>query len=182
MGRISPRSGRMATAGVQLKEILDAFAHSEWLADWDEGVVTHGEGMCPGLLSRTDAQRLFTGPLREAVLLSGRRCTWAACHVPGSVCQADHVLPWSNAGPTSTANGTRCAGTTTGGNPAATAPTATPTATGTTTAQTAPRSAGAPLAPASSLALAMFDAGAVANITQPDFIRAAWMFPPGRSR
>ena len=81
MGRISPRSGRMATAGVQLKEILDAFAHSEWLADWDEGVVTHGEGMCPGLLSRTDAQRLFTGPLREA------------------------VLPWSNAGPTSTANG-----------------------------------------------------------------------------
>ena len=50
-------------------------------------------------------QRLFTGSLREAVLLSGRRCTWLGCHVPGSVCQADHVLPWSNAGPTSTANG-----------------------------------------------------------------------------
>ena len=194
-----------ATAGVQLKEILDAFSRSEWLADWDEGVLTHGEGMCPGLMSRTEAQRrfdallaifhaaaamtgdgtgtgvtlnllvgldafehhlesalgghpapldpndpltrcetddgvvidaydmlaaamsghvrrmvldsagvvvdmsrkqrLFTGPLREAVLLSGRRCTWPGCHIPGSVCQADHVLPWSNAGPTSTANG-----------------------------------------------------------------------------
>lgn len=194
-----------ATAGVQLKEILDAFAHSEWLADWDEGVLVHGDSMCPGLLSRTDAQRrfdallaifhaaagmatdgtgtgvtinllvgldtfehhlekslggnpkplnpndpftrcetdggvvidahdmlaaaatgyvrrvvldsagvvvdmgrkqrLFTGALREAVLLSNRRCTWSACQVPGSVCQADHVLPWSNAGPTSTTNG-----------------------------------------------------------------------------
>ena len=194
-----------ATAGVQLKEILDAFAHSEWLADWDEGVLVHGEGMCPGLMSRTDAQRrfdallavfhaaagmsgdgtgtavtvnllvgletfehhlekalggnpkpldpnspltrcetdrgvvidaydmlvaaamghvrrvvldsagavvdlgrkqrLFTGALRDAVLLSHRRCTWGGCNVPGSVCQADHVLPWSNAGPTSSANG-----------------------------------------------------------------------------
>ena len=194
-----------ATAGVQLKEILDAFAHAEWLADWDEGVLHHGEGMCPGLMSRTDAQRrfdallaifhaaaamnsdatgtgvtvnlvvgleafehhleealggnpapldpndpmthcetghgviidpydllvaavnghvrrvvldsagvvvdmgrkqrLFTGPLREAVLLSGRRCLWPGCHVPASACQADHVLPWSQAGPTSTANG-----------------------------------------------------------------------------
>ena len=194
-----------ATAGVQLKEILDAFAHSEWLADWDEGVGQHGEGMCPGLMSRTDAQRrfdallaifhaaagmsgdatgtavtvnllvgleafehhleealggnptpldpndpftrcetdsgvvvdpydlliaaatghvrrvvldstgvvvdmgrkqrLFTGAMREAVLLSGRRCMWPGCNVPAHACQADHVLPWSQAGPTSTANG-----------------------------------------------------------------------------
>ncbi|MEQ1699404.1 MAG: HNH endonuclease signature motif containing protein, partial [Ilumatobacteraceae bacterium] len=194
-----------ATAGVQLKEILDAFAHSEWLADWGEGVLQHGEGMCPGLLSRTDAQRrfdallaifhaaagmsgdatgtavtvnlvvgldvferhleealggepapldpndpftscetdsgvvidpydlliaaatghvrrvvldstgvvvdmgrkqrLFTGAMREAVLLSGRRCLWPGCNVPAHACQADHVLPWSQAGPTRTANG-----------------------------------------------------------------------------
>ena len=194
-----------ATHGVQLKEILDAFTHSEWLADWDEGILHHGERMCPGLMSRTDAQRrfdalvavfhaaatmtgdstgtavtvnllvgldafehhlekalggdpapldpndpmnrcetdsgvvidaydmliaaatgqvrrvvldsagvvvdmgrkqrLFTGPLRDAVLLSAHRCTWPACAVPGSACQADHVLPWSQAGPTSTANG-----------------------------------------------------------------------------
>ena len=194
-----------ATAGVQLKEILDAFAHSEWLADWDQGVLVHGDNMCPGLMSRTDAQRrfdallaifhaaagmssdgtgtgvtvnllvgldtfehhlekslggnpkplnpndpltrcetdsgvvidaydmlvaaamghvrrvvldgagvvvdmgrkqrLFTGALRDAVLFGSRRCTWCGCNVPGSVCQADHVLPWSNAGPTSASNG-----------------------------------------------------------------------------
>jgi len=194
-----------ASAGVQLKEILDAFAQSEWSADWDEGVVAHGEGMCPGLLLRTDAQRrfdallaifhaaagmstdatgsgvtvnllvgldafehhleavlggdpgpldpndplsrcetdggvvidaydmliaaatghvrrvvldsagvvvdmgrkqrVFTGALREAVLFSGRRCMWPGCHIPAAACQADHVLPWSQAGPTSTVNG-----------------------------------------------------------------------------
>ena len=194
-----------ATHGVQLKEILDAFAHSEWLADWDEGLLAHGDGMCPGLLSRTDTQRrfdalvaifhaaatmstditgsgvtvnllvgldtfehhleaalggnpgpldpnephsrcetdsgvvidpydmiiaaatghvrrvvldsagvvidmgrkqrLFTGPLRDAVLMTGRRCTWPGCHIPGNACQADHVLPWAQAGPTNTTNG-----------------------------------------------------------------------------
>jgi hypothetical protein len=50
-------------------------------------------------------QRLFTGALRDAVLFGSRRCTWCGCNVPGSVCQADHVLPWSNAGPTSASNG-----------------------------------------------------------------------------
>jgi hypothetical protein len=194
-----------ATQGVQLKEILDAFAHSEWLADWDEGVLQHGGQMCPGLMARTDAQRrfdalfaifhaaasmsadstgtavtvnlvvgldafehhlekalggdpapldpndpqsrcetddgvpidpadmllaavsghvrrvvfdsagvvvnmgrkqrLFTGAMRDAVLLSARRCTWGGCHVPSHHCQTDHVLPWSQAGPTSTSNG-----------------------------------------------------------------------------
>ncbi|MGB8861011.1 MAG: DUF222 domain-containing protein [Ilumatobacteraceae bacterium] len=194
-----------ATQGVQLREILDAFAHSEWLADWEVGVLTHGDGICPALLDRTDAQRrfdalvaifhaaagmssdatgtgvtvnvlvgvetfehhlekalggdpdpvdpndplarcetdsgtpidpydmliaaatghvrrivldsagvvvdtgrrqrLFTGPLREAVLLMSRRCVWPGCHQPANACQADHVLPWSQAGPSRTTNG-----------------------------------------------------------------------------
>ena len=194
-----------ATQGVQLKEILDAFAHSEWVADWDDGVLQHGEQMCPGLMSRTDAQRrfdalfaifhaaasmtadstgsavtvnllvglgafehhlekalgghpapldpndpmnrcetdsgvvidpwdafiaaatghvrrvvldsagvvvdmgrkqrLFTGPMREAVLLSSRRCSRGGCTVPANHCEADHMLPWSQGGPTSTRNG-----------------------------------------------------------------------------
>jgi hypothetical protein len=230
-------------AGVQLKEILDAFARSEWLADWDEGVARHGEAMNPAMLARSDAQRrfdalvavfhaaaaatasgspaatvnlvvgydtfvhhftaavggqpaplrpgdpgsrcettggvqvdprdmlvaaatghvrrvvldsqgvvvdlgrrqrLFTGPLREAVLLSGLRCFWPGCNRPAGGCQADHVLPYSTAGPTRTTNGAPRAGTTTDGAAAATGPGATPTATGTTTAPTAPNSAGAP--------------------------------------
>ena len=194
-----------ATQGVQLKEILDAFAQSEWLADWDDRILQHGDRMCAGLMSRTDAQRrfdalfaifhaaasmnadatgtavtvnlvvgldafehhlekalggdpapldpndpmnrcetddgvvidpydaliaaatghvrrvvldsagvvvdmgrkqrLFTGAMRDAVLLSARRCTRGGCHVPAHACEADHVLPWSQAGPTNTRNG-----------------------------------------------------------------------------
>ena len=46
-------------AGQHLSAILEAFAQSEWLADWEEGVAQHGERMCPGLMERTDAQRRF---------------------------------------------------------------------------------------------------------------------------
>ncbi len=49
--------------------------------------------------------RLFTGPARDAVLLSGRRCLWPGCGMPASRCEADHVLPFAKAGPTSTRNG-----------------------------------------------------------------------------
>jgi hypothetical protein len=191
-------------AGVQIKEILDAFAKAEFMADWEAGVRQHGDAMCPGLTGRTDAQRrfdallaiflraagmectatgpgftvnltvglpafqhhlikalggepapldpndpgsrcetdggvpvdpldmlvaaamghvrrvvldsagvvvdmgrkqrLFTGPLREAVLLASRWCVWPGCHRPTTECDADHVLPWANAGPTCAAN------------------------------------------------------------------------------
>ena len=192
-------------AGVRIKEILDAFAQSEWAADWEVGVAAHGESMCPGLMARTDAQRrfdallaiflraaamdtdgtgsaftvnlhvgletfehhlakglggtpaaldptdpssrcvtdtgvpvdpqdmlvaaaigsvrrvvldgqgvvvnlgrrqrVFTGAAREAVMMAARWCVWAGCHRPASECEADHTLPWANAGPTSSGNG-----------------------------------------------------------------------------
>jgi len=50
-------------------------------------------------------QRFFTGPLRDAVLMHHRRCIWPGCQVPASACQADHVIPWANAGPTASRNG-----------------------------------------------------------------------------
>jgi hypothetical protein len=50
-------------------------------------------------------QRLFTGQLREAVLLSARRCTVIGCTVPCHRCQADHLEPASRGGPTDVANG-----------------------------------------------------------------------------
>jgi hypothetical protein len=50
-------------------------------------------------------QRLFTGQLREAVLLSARRCTVIGCTVPGHRCQADHLVPAAQGGPTDAANG-----------------------------------------------------------------------------
>jgi hypothetical protein len=51
-------------------------------------------------------RRLFTGALREAVLLTAHHCGWIGCDRHASQCQADHVLPFSHAGPTSADNGT----------------------------------------------------------------------------
>ena len=191
--------------GLQMKEILEAFAKSEWMADWEAGLAIHGDAMAAHLMDRTDPQRrmdallaiflkaasgetettgtgftinlnvglpafehhlaqamgakparldpndphnkcetntgvpvdpfdmlvaatignvrrvvldstgvvvnmgrkqrLFTGPLRDAVLMHSRWCVCPGCHVPAAQCEADHVLPWANAGPTNTRNG-----------------------------------------------------------------------------
>ena len=50
-------------------------------------------------------QRLFTGALRHAVMLVSHRCIWPGCYRPASQCEADHVLPFSNVGPTAASNG-----------------------------------------------------------------------------
>jgi len=50
-------------------------------------------------------KRLFTGSLRDAVLLTAHDCTWVGCPVHSHHCDADHVLPFSQAGPTSARNG-----------------------------------------------------------------------------
>ena len=49
------------TQGAFVKEVLAAFTHSEFLADWEQGAAQHGEGMHKGLLVRTEAQRRFDG-------------------------------------------------------------------------------------------------------------------------
>ena len=48
-------------------------------------------------------QRLFTGPLRDIILALARHCFTPGCHHPPR--QVDHVLPYSNAGPTASWNG-----------------------------------------------------------------------------
>ncbi len=191
--------------GLQMKEILDAFAKSEWAADWDAGLAVHGDAMAAHLMERTDPQRrmdallaiflkaaggendgtgsgftinvtvglpafehhlakamgahpepldpndsysrcetndgtpvdpfdmlaaatignvrrvvldsagvivnmgrkqrLFNGALRDAVRMQSKWCTWGGCDRPGKHCEADHLLPWANAGPTDSRNG-----------------------------------------------------------------------------
>jgi hypothetical protein len=50
-------------------------------------------------------KRLFTGAIREAVLLAGTHCAWPGCDVVASRCNADHTNDWQRAGPTNTDNG-----------------------------------------------------------------------------
>jgi hypothetical protein len=51
-------------------------------------------------------QRTFTGALRRGIEVRDRRCTHpAGCDVPASTCDIDHIVPWSEGGETSQANG-----------------------------------------------------------------------------
>jgi len=49
-------------------------------------------------------RRLFTGPAREAVLLSQGHCVWPGCNVSSSRCQVDHLTEWRHDGATDVAN------------------------------------------------------------------------------
>jgi hypothetical protein len=55
-------------------------------------------------------QRLFRGPMREAVLLAHQRCTHIACLVAGGRCQADHLDPYGQDGQTRVGNGAPACG------------------------------------------------------------------------
>ena len=50
-------------------------------------------------------KRLFTGALREALILRDRTCQHPGCDVPARKCEGDHVTPWSQGGVTSERNG-----------------------------------------------------------------------------
>lgn len=49
--------------------------------------------------------RLFTGLARHAVKLGFTECVWVGCHVPSSVCEADHLVEHSRKGRTNPGNG-----------------------------------------------------------------------------
>ncbi len=49
--------------------------------------------------------RLFSGGTRRAIELRDRMCTHPYCYEPAESCQADHVQPWAEGGPTTQDNG-----------------------------------------------------------------------------
>jgi hypothetical protein len=51
------------------------------------------------------ARRLFTGPLRRALVLRDRGCAFPGCDRPASWCEAHHLRPWAAGGGTSLDNG-----------------------------------------------------------------------------
>ncbi len=50
-------------------------------------------------------KRLFSKKQRQALMIRDRTCTGAGCDTRAEKCQADHVLPFTNDGPTVTSNG-----------------------------------------------------------------------------
>jgi hypothetical protein len=55
----------------------------------------------------TDAgrlRRLFTGPLRDALIATSPRCTWLGCTIRAAIAQIDHLQPHSAGGLTDAAN------------------------------------------------------------------------------
>jgi hypothetical protein len=62
------------------------------------------------VLDASGYHRLFTGPLRAAVMLLATRCYWPGCNVHISRCQADHLDPRRNGARTNPANGAPACG------------------------------------------------------------------------
>ena len=58
-----------------------------------------------GRVEVSTKHRLFSGATRRALELRDRGCVHPFCDVPGSRCQADHILPWALSGRTTQDNG-----------------------------------------------------------------------------
>lgn len=59
----------------------------------------------PNRIRDISTARSFRGTLRRVLNVVHRRCDHPSCFVPSHWCQGDHVLPWSEGGPTSQQNG-----------------------------------------------------------------------------
>jgi hypothetical protein len=51
------------------------------------------------------SRRLFTGPLRRALVLRDRGCAFPGCDRPPRWCEAHHIVPWAQGGATAVGNG-----------------------------------------------------------------------------
>jgi len=58
-----------------------------------------------GVVIDMSHKRFFTGLARTALQIPHDECEWIGCHVPGSRCQADHLVSKQKGGPTEQWNG-----------------------------------------------------------------------------
>jgi hypothetical protein len=73
-----------------------------WLsaADFERAVMEPS-----GRVEVSKTRRMFAGATRRAIELRDRECVHLFCDVPGSRCQADHIVPWAQSGRTTQDNG-----------------------------------------------------------------------------
>jgi hypothetical protein len=105
-GSVHPgRRFRCETIGGHPIDPTEAFANAlvgrvrRAVVGWD-GVVLDESGL----------HRLFTGPLRQAVMLALAFCYWPGCNTRLTRCQIDHLDPRRNGGRTNPHNGGPCCG------------------------------------------------------------------------
>lgn len=53
----------------------------------------------------SEKARFFTGATRRAIMLRDRECAHPYCDIPAERCEGDHVVPFSEGGPTTQENG-----------------------------------------------------------------------------
>jgi hypothetical protein len=70
------------------------------LADFERAVMETS-----GRVEVSKTRRMFGGATRRAIELRDRECVHLFCDVPGSRCEADHILPWAQSGRTTQDNG-----------------------------------------------------------------------------
>ncbi len=76
------------------------------LVDWLSVADLERAVMQPsGRVDISPTRRIFSGATRRALELRDRECTHPFCDVPGDLCQADHIEPFAQGGPTTQDNG-----------------------------------------------------------------------------
>jgi hypothetical protein len=70
----------------------------------DAGIVPAVLGGAGQVLDLGRQRRLITGPLRRALVLRDRGCAFPGCDRPARWCDAHHLVPWADGGPTALAN------------------------------------------------------------------------------
>jgi hypothetical protein len=73
-----------------------------WL---DEAYLERAVFKPDGRVEVSETARLFTGATRRAIELRDRTCQHEYCDRPASRCQADHIVPYNQGGPTRQDNG-----------------------------------------------------------------------------
>lgn len=59
----------------------------------------------PTRIEVSATSRFFTGATRRAIELRDRRCSHPFCSLPAERCQVDHIVAFTDGGPTTQANG-----------------------------------------------------------------------------
>ncbi|GAA5198393.1 hypothetical protein GCM10023322_71660 [Rugosimonospora acidiphila] len=71
----------------------------------DAGIVPAVLGSTGQVLDLGRERRLFTGPIRRALVLRDRGCAFPGCDRPPRWCDGHHLISWLDDGPTSLDNG-----------------------------------------------------------------------------